>query len=115
MIYRFGAPLLFFNAAYFATRILEAVDEADPPVTFLLVNAEAMVEIDWQSIDVLRKLHYSLRRKDINMGFCEAKGFARRALKASRIATRTGFTLYRSVASAVRQLKGVKDEKKSAA
>jgi sulfate permease, SulP family len=115
MIYRFGAPLLFFNALYFATRILDTVEEADPPVTFLLVNAEAMVEIDWQAIDALRKLHYSLRRKGINMGFCEAKGFARKALQASRIATREGFTLYRSVDSAARQLKGVKDDKKSAA
>jgi high affinity sulfate transporter 1 len=110
MIYRFGAPLLFFNATYFATRILDAVEDAAPPVTFLLVNAEAMVEIDWQAIDVLRKMHYSLKRKGINMGFCEAKGFARRALKTSRIATRTGFTLYRSVASAAHHLKGGKEE-----
>jgi SulP family sulfate permease len=115
MIYRFGAPLLFFNAPYFVSRILEGVDEAHPPVTFLLVNAEAMIEIDWQSVDALRKLHYSLKRKGIHLGFCEVKGFARRALKASRLATREGFTIYRSIASAARQLKGVKEEKKSTA
>ncbi len=114
MIYRFGAPLLFFNAPYFAARVQEAIDSADPPVTFFLVNAEAMVEIDWQAVDAVRKLHYSLKRQGINLAFCEVKGHAREAIKGSRLSTREGFTIYRSVAAAARQLKGVKADKKSA-
>jgi len=113
MIYRFGAPLLFFNAPYFTARVQAAIDSADPPVTFFLVNAEAMIEIDWEAVEAVRKLHYSLKRQDINLGFCEVKGHSREVLKDSRIATREGFTVYRSVAAAVRQLKGVKADKKS--
>ena len=115
MIYRFGAPLLFFNAPYFAARVHDAIDSADPPVTFFLVNAEAMVEIDWQAVDAVRKLHYSLKKQGINLGFCEVKGHVREALKGSRLSTREGFTIYRSVAAAARQLKGVKADKKSPA
>ena len=55
MIYRFGAPLLFFNAPYFAARVQAAIDSAEPPVKFLLVNAEAMIEIDWQAVDTVAK------------------------------------------------------------
>lgn len=108
MIYRFGAPLLFFNAPYFAARVHAAVDSANPPVTFFLVNAEAMIEIDSQAIDIVRELHYALKRQDINLGFCEVKGHFREVLKGSRLSTREGFNVYRSVATAVRQLKGVK-------
>ena len=112
MIYRFGAPLLFFNVPYFAARVQAAIDSADPPVKFFLVNAEAMIEIDWQAIDAVRKLHSSLKRQDINLGFCEVKGHSRKVLKDSRLTTREGFDVYRSVAAAVRQLKGEKEEKK---
>ena len=112
MIYRFGAPLLFFNVPYFAARVQAAIDSADPPVKNFLVNAEAMIEIDWQSIDALRKLHSSLKRQGINLGFFEVKGHSRKILKDSRLNTREGFDVYRSVGEAVRQLKGEKEEKK---
>ncbi len=111
MIYRFGAPLLFFNAPYFAARANLAVDSADPPVTFLLINAEAMVEMDSQAVDALRELHDTLRKQGINLGFCEVKGYFLEELKGSRLPTREGFTVYRSVAAAVRQLKGIKADK----
>ena len=45
------------------------------------MNAEAMIEIDWQSIDALRKLHSSLKRQGINLGFFEVKGHSRKILK----------------------------------
>ena len=112
MIYRFGAPLLYFNVPYFAARVQAAIDSADPPVKNFLVNAEAMIEIDWQSIDALRKLHSSLKRQGINLGFFEVKGHSRKILKDSRLNTREGFDVYRSVGEAVRQLKGEKEEKK---
>ena len=113
MIYRFGAPLFFFNAPYFAARVHAVIDSADPPVTFFLVNAEAMIEIDSEAVDTVRKLHDSLKRQDITLGFCEVKGHFREVLKGTRLTTREGFNVYRSVAAAVRQLKGVKADKKS--
>jgi MFS superfamily sulfate permease-like transporter len=46
LIYRFGAPLFFFNAAHFASRVQDLILTARPQVTFFLVNAEAIVEMD---------------------------------------------------------------------
>ena len=112
MIYRFGAPLLFFNVHYFAARVRAAINSAEPPVKFFLVNAEAMIEIDWEAVEALRKLQSSLKRKDINLGFCEVKGHSRKVLQASRLTNRDGFDVYRSVAAAVRQIKGDKEDKK---
>ena len=111
MIYRFGATLLFFNVPYFAARVQAAIDSADPPVKVFLVNAEAMIEIDWQAVEALRKLQSSLKRQDINLGFFEVKGHSRKVLKESRLTTREGFDVYRSVRAAVRQLKGGQEEK----
>ena len=114
MIYRFGAPLLFFNAPYFAARVHSVIDSANPPVTFFLVNAEAMIELDSQAVDTVRELHSILKKQDITLGFCEVKGHFREVLKGTRLTTREGFNIYRSVAAAVRQLKGIKADKKSA-
>jgi sulfate permease, SulP family len=105
MIYRFGAPLLFFNAPYFALRVQAAIDEADPPVTFFLVNAEAIIEMDWQAADSLRELQDSLRNQNIELGFCEVKGHFREVLKSTRLHTRKDVHIYPSVAAAVRKLK----------
>ena len=69
--------------------------------------------MDSQAFDTVRTLHYALKRQDIKMGFCEDKGHFREVLKGSRLSTREGFNVYRSVAATVRQLKGVKADKKS--
>jgi MFS superfamily sulfate permease-like transporter len=46
LIYRFGAPLFFFNANYFALRVREMINTARPQVNFLLINAEAIVDME---------------------------------------------------------------------
>ncbi len=114
LIYRFGAPLLFFNAPYFAARVQATIDSAKPPVTFLLVNAEAIIEMDSQAVDSIRELHAALKKQGIKVGICEVKGHFLEVLKESRLARREGFKVYRSVATAVHQLKGVKQDKKLA-
>ena len=45
-VYRYDAPLFFANAEDFKHRALAAVDAADPPVEWFLLNAEANTEID---------------------------------------------------------------------
>ena len=57
LVYRFAGPLYFFNAAYFANRVQEVIDSSDPPVTFFLINAEAIVDMDWNAAEVLGELH----------------------------------------------------------
>ena len=46
VVYRYDSPLFFANAEDFRHRALAAVDEAGQPVDWLLLNAEANVEVD---------------------------------------------------------------------
>ena len=54
MIYRFDAPLLFFNADYFKQRLLHLVDQADHPRAVLL-NAETMINLDLTGLPIWRR------------------------------------------------------------
>lgn len=78
LIYRFGAPLLFFNAPYLVTCVQKIIDEATPPVTFLLLNTEAVVEIDWEAVKALGELQYSLKTKASSWEFANPKVILRR-------------------------------------
>ena len=104
LVYRFAGPLFFFNAAYFADRIQEIVETADPPVNFLLINAEAIMDMDINAVEMLEELHDFLKRRNIVLGFCDVKGHFREVLINTRLTRRTGFNLYHSVAAVVQEL-----------
>ena len=104
LVYRFAGPLFFFNVAFFADRIQEIVETADPPVNFLLINAEAIVDMDINAVEMLEELHDFLKRRNIVLGFCDVKGHFRKVLINTHLTRRTGFNLYHSVAAVVQEL-----------
>ncbi len=104
LVYRFAGPLYFFNAAYFANRVLELIDSSPEPVTIFLINAEAMVDMDWNAVEVLGELHDNLKRRGVVLGICDAHGHFKRVLQSTRLTTRAGFDLYPSVDAAVQKL-----------
>ncbi len=104
LVYRFAGPLFFFNAAYFSDRIQEIVETADPPVNFLLIEAEAIVDMDINAVEMLDELHNYLKRRNIVLGFCNVKGHFRNVLMNTRLTRRTGFNLYHSVGAVMREL-----------
>ena len=48
LVYRFAGPLYYFNAAYFANRVQELIDSVPGPVKVFLINAEAIVDMDYE-------------------------------------------------------------------
>jgi sulfate permease, SulP family len=115
LIFRFAGPLFFFNATHFARRVHELIDTADPSITFFLINAEAIVDVDMTGVEVLRELHDTLKSKNITLGLCDVKGHFREALSSmTRLAD---FIVYPSVPAALRELtkEKPKQEKKSGA
>ncbi len=104
LVYRFAGPLYFFNAAYFAYRVQELIDSSIEPITFFLINAEAIVDMDVNAAEVLEELQFRLKDQGIRMGMCEVKGHFRKGLMATHLPARVGFTIYPSVAVAVRKL-----------
>ncbi len=104
LIYRFGGPLFVLNADYFAQRVLELIDEAKPPVTLFLVNAEAIIDMDSTAVQTLDELHNTLKKKNIELGFCEVKGNFRRMLMSTPLHRRVSFNIYPSVADTIQHL-----------
>ena len=65
VVYRYDFPLFFANAEGFKRRALKAIDDADQPVEWLLLNAEANVEVELTSADALAELHDGLRTRGV--------------------------------------------------
>jgi sulfate permease, SulP family len=113
LVYRFAGPLFFFNAAYFFDRVQEIVETVEPPVKFLLINAEAIVDMDINAVEMLDDLHNFLKRRNIILGICNVKGHFRKVLISTHMTRRTGFNLYHSVATVVQELNKGKSEEDS--
>ena len=105
LIYRFAGPLFFFNAPYFASRVREVVDSARPQVTFFLINAEAIVDMDMNAAEMLEELYNDLRSRGIVLGVCGARGHFRRVLDNTGLNSQEGFNLYCTLAEAMRELR----------
>jgi high affinity sulfate transporter 1 len=74
LIYRFEAPLVFYNVENFTTRVRALVSAAPEPLRFFLYDAEASWGIDSTAADELRLLIAELRERDIRFGIARSKG-----------------------------------------
>ena len=87
VVFRYDAPLCFANAQDFRTRALDAVDdEAEAShVDWLLLNAEAIVELDVTAADALRQLAEDLAERDILFAMARVKQDLRDDLARARL------------------------------
>ncbi|MGV8967985.1 MAG: SulP family inorganic anion transporter [Cellulomonas sp.] len=74
VIARFDAPLFFANGGVFEAHIRRLVDDAPPPVRWVIVAAEPITGIDTTALDDLVELDDYLQRRDIALVFAEMKG-----------------------------------------
>jgi SulP family sulfate permease len=65
VIYRYDSPLFFANATDLIARALRAVDEADPPARWFVLDAEANVNLDLTAADALEELRARLTDRGI--------------------------------------------------
>ncbi len=73
VVYRYDAPIFFANADNFAREALRAVEDADPPVYWFLLNAEAHDEVDWTAADALELLRRSLAERGVIFAMARVK------------------------------------------
>ncbi|MFC4950743.1 SulP family inorganic anion transporter [Pseudonocardia sp. GCM10023141] len=73
VVYRYDAPLFFANADDFRARALAALDAAAGPVRWLLLNMEAIVELDITAADTLTSLCEELDRREVVIALARAK------------------------------------------
>ncbi|WP_044873692.1 SulP family inorganic anion transporter [Pseudomonas sp. LFM046] len=82
LVYRFDAPLLFFNADYFKQRLLQQVEQMDHPRAVLL-NAETMINLDVTGLATLREVQQALAARGIFFGFSRLIGPAQELMQRS--------------------------------
>jgi SulP family sulfate permease len=82
IVYGFDAPLFFANAPYLMDQVRELVSAADPPIKYLLLDAEAIPDIDTTAADTLKDLHQELSEKGITLGIARAN---KRLLETMRL------------------------------
>lgn len=73
VIYRFDAPLLFFNADYFKQRVLTVVDGSERPNAVLL-NAEAMTNLDISGLATLHEVQQILKAQGVHLSLARVTG-----------------------------------------
>lgn len=90
IVFRYDAPLCFANANDFRTRAMEAVASAAEPVEWLLLNAEANVEVDLTAADALGQLHDDLEARGIVLALARVKHDLREQLERIGLITHIG-------------------------
>jgi MFS superfamily sulfate permease-like transporter len=115
LIYRFAGPLFFANTTHFAQRVLEIIDTADPTISFFLINAEAIVDVDTTGVEVLEELNKTFKSRNIILGLCEVKGHFREMLL--NMPRQADLIVYPSVVAALQKFtkKQPEEEKNSEA
>lgn len=72
MIYRYDSPLFFANAQDLRRRALAAAAEA-PDVKWFVLNAEAIVEVDYTAMEAVDELRTELTQRGIVFGMAHVK------------------------------------------
>lgn len=81
VVFRYDSPLFFANSDDFSNRAIEAVEEADQPVHWFLLNAEANTEVDLTAVDALEELRKTLEERGIRFAMARVKQDLRRSLE----------------------------------
>jgi high affinity sulfate transporter 1 len=90
VVYRYDSPLFFANAEDFRRRALAAVAAAEAPVRWLLLNAEANIQIDSTAVDALDSLREELAGRGIVLTMARVKQDLRDDLQAAGFLDRLG-------------------------
>jgi SulP family sulfate permease len=95
VVYRYDSPLFFANADDFLTRARRAVADAQVqgPVEWLVLNAEAISEVDLTSIDALEELRRGLSDEGVVFAMARVKQDLRTSLEAGGVVDAVGADL----------------------
>jgi SulP family sulfate permease len=77
VLYRFGAALFYANANRFAEEVLTLAGPARSGVRWVIVDAEAMTDIDYSAARVIAELNSQLAIADVALGFARMAPSAR--------------------------------------
>jgi sulfate permease, SulP family len=90
IVYRYGADLFYANADRFADQVRELVEKAPSPVKWLLLDAEAIGNVDLSAAQTIRTLLEDLNRKGVRVVFGRVNPYLLSDLRRHRIAAVIG-------------------------
>ena len=73
VVFRYDSPLFFANAEHFVKQCTAAIDEADPPVRWFLLNMEGNTEVDITGIDALEEMRSECEHRGILLALVRVK------------------------------------------
>jgi len=90
LIFRFDAPIIFANAAFFAEQVRLRIVDAATPVREVLVPAQQINHLDSTGADQLGKLQAELGAKGITFSFAEVKSALQKAIQLNALEEKIG-------------------------
>jgi MFS superfamily sulfate permease-like transporter len=90
IIYRFGADLFYANAPRFAEEIRALISAAHDPVRWLVIEADAITNIDYTAARVVMSLLEDLRRQQIGILFARVSASLRADMNRHGVTTAVG-------------------------
>ncbi len=104
IVYRFDAPLVFANAAFFTERLEELIANAGVGLKCVILDAEPISDLNSTAAEALETLDANLERKGIEFWIARANEPLREILSLTGLTKRLGDgTSYPSVRSAVEE------------
>jgi sulfate permease, SulP family len=102
IVYRFDAPLVFANAAFFTERLEMLIANAGPGLRCVILDAEAISDFDSTAAEALENVDADLERLGVELWIARANEPLRDLLTATGLTTRIGAGhIYPSVRAAV--------------
>jgi SulP family sulfate permease len=107
LVYRFDAPLFFANADVLRHQVTRLVDEADPPVRTVVLDAEGMVDMDITGAETLGALLDDLDERGIRLVLARVRTSLQTTLRRLGVEDRIGtVNIHLSVRGAVNSASG---------
>ncbi|MGO9658444.1 MAG: SulP family inorganic anion transporter [Acidimicrobiales bacterium] len=105
LVYLVYAPLWYGNADYFCSRVRQLVGAATSPVRAVVIDADAMSDIDYTGLQALKDLVAELRRQGVALAIARPSHLVHHDLKHGALLQQLGGDyLFTSVESAVEAL-----------
>lgn len=102
VVYRLDDRLFFANARYFKGRVREAIRAAPPPVSWVVLDAQAITHVDATGLETLTDVARDLRREEIRLVLARLRTRMQEDLAAGGVLDVIGREhLYPSVRAAV--------------
>ena len=90
LVFRYDSPLFFANAEHFAHQCRAALDQADPPPRWLLINMEGNTEVDITGLDALDDIRQECADRGIVLALVRVKHEVIEDLVRHGVGTRVG-------------------------